>query len=128
MPKVLPKHVAPVVDAEPHFPLVLTGVQVPKLGWQRFETAQNAGVLPQFPFTEQQDPNELPVQVAPVVEAEPHFPSRLTGVAVGIELEDFVEVVELAIVVDDEEPGLHWPYFGWLYNELVFFCSARKCK
>jgi len=39
----------------------------------------------------------LPVQVAPVVDAEPHLPSRLTGFAVGTAVEDF-EVLELADV------------------------------
>ena len=42
-------------------------------------------------------PKVLPAQVAPVVVAEPHFPSRLTGVTVGPTDEDF-EVLELQMV------------------------------
>lgn len=79
---MLPRHVAPVPEANPHFPSVETGVQVPKLDWHRFETAQKAGVFPQFPFTEQQSPKELPRHIAFTVEAEPHFLSVETGVQV----------------------------------------------
>lgn len=78
-------------------------------------------MLPQFPFTEQQGPNELPAQVAPVVDAEPHFPSKLTGVEVGDVLVGLVDVgmVDVVLTVDDEveEPvaeELQVPYRGWL--------------
>lgn len=50
-------------------------VQVPNSGWHKFDALQNASVLPQFPFTEQQFPGVLPRQMAPTDEAAPHFPS-----------------------------------------------------
>lgn len=96
---------APVEEAAPHFPSVDTGVHVPNPGWQRFDTPQKAGVLPQLPFTEQQFPNVVPLQVAPFA---PHLPSVEVGraagvVVVGLELEvvDAVlfETVLLAVLV-----------------------------
>lgn len=54
-------------------------------------------MLPQFPLTEQQDPNVLPIQVAPVVDAEPHFPSLLIGAAVDVGADDEVEDVTLGL-------------------------------
>lgn len=75
-------------------------------------------MLPQFPLTEQQEPKVLPVQVAPVVDAAPHLPSRLIGVVVGTADEDFVlldDVVDVGLlVVDDEVMELHCPHLVWL--------------
>jgi hypothetical protein len=99
-PKELPRHMAFTVEADPHFPSVETGVHVPKADWHRFVVPQKAGVLPQFPLTEQQFPNLLPLHVAPIVEDDPHFPSgemAFVGVAVGFEL--VVLTLELVVVV-----------------------------
>lgn len=52
---------------------------------------QKAGVLPQFPFTEQQFPNTLPLQVAPLTFA-PQRPSVEIGTAGCVEVMDVFEV------------------------------------
>ena len=79
-PNVLLVQEAFEADAEPHFPSILIGEHVPKPDWHALSIAQNAAVLPQLPFTEQQLPNVLPIQDAFVVDAEPHLPSILIGV------------------------------------------------
>jgi len=93
-----------LVEAEPHFLSVDIGVQVPKPACHRFVVPQKAGVLPQFPFTEQQFPNVLPLQVAPLMFA-PHFPSVEVGidgcVVVVVVLE--LAVAELRVASADEQ-------------------------
>ena len=81
-----------MLEAEPHFPSVDTGVRVPNPDWQRLVVPQKAGVLPQFPLTEQQSPNVLPLQVAPFA---PHLPSVEVGRAAGVVV---VVILELELV------------------------------
>ena len=101
---LLPAHVAPMVDAAPHFPSGLIGSvtsHVPKPFWQT-TGAQNDGVHPHCPDVEQQFPKALPAQVAFCREEGPHDPSKLTGdVEVGVlVLDDFVaeDVVDVEVI------------------------------
>ena len=101
-PNVLPRHIAPTVDADPHFPSSETGVHVPKLAWHRLVVPQNGGVLPQLPLVEQQGPNLLPRQVFPFPPA-PQRPSVEMARAVEVgaleddEVEEGMALVELGL-------------------------------
>lgn len=102
----------------PHWPLVLTSptdcsVQEPNAGWQ--PPLQYSLELPQYPCSEQQEPNFDPKQVTPLA----HFPSVETLRPEG-GVEEGARILEVLVVVGRREevdtPGLlllHVPYRLW---------------
>jgi hypothetical protein len=68
-----------------------TPSQLPQAGWHPFSSEQNSSPTPQYPNTEQQDPQRVPAHVTPL----PQVPSVLSPVRVGV-----TETVVLVVVRD----------------------------